>query len=439
MPLTLPYVFLLIAAGALLVPGRLRRISVVGLVPLGLAVAALTVRAGDGLADLAVRAAERSISLGFLRLNSALGILGATLVLVGAVGSLARARREPLGWLALFLLAGGVAPLLAAHLPLLSYIGWLPVLGAALAIAAGSIFIFLLGRASRIAKLVERLDRAVLERNPPELLPAGSTTVDFTWVIGFFASAVIIVITPSLRALVLATVVAGTVGHVLMRRLGGGSPIPVTALFSLFIIPVYQMLRTVAGDPATVIADLGNIPLSEAAGIRIVPWIGLTAWGLAGLWPLHGISFPLLGPLSGIVLIRLGANPMAGAMQHWSPVFIPLALLGLGHGVAAPGGESFRPRRLIEVLVALALLGIFAGGDGLIGAGWLLGGAALVPWVFYPLRDLTRRYGLARVFWLPLVWGGLLVITGGLTSQVSYTVLAAAGIAAGLWVYHSPE
>jgi prepilin-type N-terminal cleavage/methylation domain-containing protein len=94
---------------------------------------------------------------------------------------------------------------------------------------------------------------------------------------------------------------------------------------------------------------------------------------------------------------------------------------------------------LIEVLVALALLGIFAGGDGLIGAGWLLGGAALVPWVFYPLRDLTRRYGLARVFWLPLVWGGLLVITGGLTSQVSYTVLAAAGIAAGLWVYHSPE
>ena len=439
MPLTFPYVFLLIAAGALLVPGRWRRISLVGLVPLGLGIAAITVRAGDGLADLALRAAERSISLGFLRLNTALGCLGAALVLAGAVRSLAGARRAPLGWLALFLVAGGLGPLLTAHVPLLSYIGWIPVLGSALAIAAGSILFFLLGRASRIANLLEHLDRAVLERYPPALLPATSTTFELSWVIGFIASAIIMVITPSLRALALATVVTGTVGHVLMRRLKGGSPIPATALLSLFIVPVYQMLRTVAGDPNPVIADLVTIPLSEAAEIRIVPWIALAAWGLAGLWPLHGISFPLLAPLSGIVLIRLGANPMAAAMQHWSPVFIPLALLGLGHGVATPGGEWSRPRRLIEILVALALLGAFAGGDGIVGAGWLLGGAALVPWVFYPLVQLTRRHGLARISWLPLAWGALLVISGGLTSQVTYTVLAAAGIAAGLWVYHSPE
>ena len=439
MPLNFQYTFLVIAAGALLVSGRWRRLSLVGLVPLGLAVAATTVRMGAELSGLALKAAERSVSLGFLQLNTGLVVLGIVLVGTGVVGSVVGAGRSPLAWVAVFLVGAGVAPLLAAQLPLLAYIGWLPTVGAAAGIAAGSVLLFFLGRLLRISRAVNRLDHALLDRHPPGLVPAGHTSLDLLWVTGFLASSVIMVITPSLRAFVLATVVAATVGHALMRRLGGGSPIPVTAVFALFIIPGFQLLRTVAGDPAPAMGDLVHFPLSAAAEIRIVPWLAVAAWGLSGLWPLHGLSSPLVAPLSGIVLIRLGATPLPDAMAHWSPLFIPLALPGVGHVVAARRSLTDWPRRLIEMLVALAFLGAFAGGEGVAGAWWLVGAAALAPWIAYPLHELATRHGMARIGWLPLAWGALLVITGGLASQVTYTVLAAGGIAAGLWVYHSPE
>jgi hypothetical protein len=50
---------------------------------------------------------------------------------------------------------------------------------------------------------------------------------------------------------------------------------------------------------------------------------------------------------------------------------------------------------------------------------------------------LSTTWG--RLLWLPLAWGTLMVLIGGLASQVTYTTLAAGGIAVAVWVYHTPE
>jgi hypothetical protein len=447
MPLTFQSAFLLIALGVLLIPGRSRRVGLVGLVPLGLGVAATTVRLGGDLAGLALRAAERSAPLRFLEINTGLILLGLGLV-VASVMSLLRARQPsekgrglhaPTIWIAVLLVGGGAAPMLAAEVPLLSYINRWSALGAAVGIAVGAIVLFVLGRLLRLSRGVAWLDTRFLERNPPALIPAGSTTFDLTWVTGFFASAIIMGITPSVRAFALATVVAGTVGHVLMRRLGGGSPIPVTALASLFILPVHQAISTIVGDTAPIIAQLANGPVSLAAEYRIVLGLAVTAWGMAGLWPFHGLAFPLVAPLSGILLIRLGAHALPAGLEHWAPAFMPLALLSLWHVVASNLDDSARPRRLIEMAVALAFLGAFSGEQGVPGAYWLLGSAALVPWLYFVLQRGMSKSAVGGLLWFPLVWGALLVITGGLAAQVTYTVLAAGGIAAAIWVYHSAE
>ena len=453
MPLTFPYPFLLIAAGALLIPdGRARRLGLLGLVPLGLAVAATTVRLGGEFSSLALRAAEPGAPLHFLQINSGLIFLGLGLIVAAVGASLLRAGRgpdptaapdhgrefsAPAAWFAAFMIGGGAAPIVAAHIPLLSLIGWLPVAGAAIGVGAGAVTLFIIARLLRIGRGFAWLD-AILERNPPPLIPAASSTFDLVWVTGFFVSAIIMIVTPSLRAFSLAAVVAGTVGHVLMRRLGGGSAIPVSAILSLFLIPLYQALSVIAGAAAPTLAGLAAGPLSVAAENRIVPWLGLAAWGFAGLWPLHGVVFPLAAPLAGVLLIRLGPHALPNGMVHWAPIFMPLALLGVWHAAAAPREAGGRHRRLVELLVSLSILGTFAGGEGVTGALWLLVAAALVPWCsLLPPAAAAGRIG--RLIWLPMIWGALLVITGGLAVQVTWTALAALGIAVAIWVYHTPE
>ena len=64
------------------------------------------------------------------------------------------------------------------------------------------------------------------------------------------------------------------------------------------------------------------------------------------------------------------------------------------------------------------------------GAYWL-SAAALVPWSTLVFPDPSLTGGAGRLIWLPLVWGALLVVTGGPAAQVTYTALAAGGIAVG--------
>lgn len=439
MPLTASYLFLLVAAGALLLCGPARRMAWVGLVPLALGIGATTVRLGSGLPDLALRAAEAGAPLRFLQVNTGLILLGLVLVAVAAVRTLLRQPTDLGSWLALVLIGGGAAPIGAAHVPLLGYIGWTGPLIAAVVVAAAAAALFLAGRFLQLGRAIGWLDRNLLERQPANLFPPADESFDLIWVAGFLVSAVIMLVAPTLRAFVLAAVVAGTVSHVLLRRFGGGSPIPVSALLILLLVPVYQWFNAIAVDGPLQMHGLAGAPLSIAAENRIVPWLGLAALGLAGLWPLHGVVLPLAAPLAGVLLIRLGAHTVPSGMGHWAPAFMPLALLGIVHAAATIGKRATRLQRVIELLVGVALLGVFAGGEGVRGATWLLAASAVVPWSWLFRVLPPRPWGLGRLLWLPVIWGALLVLTAGLVAQVTYTVLAAGGIAVAIWVYHTPE
>ena len=314
MPLTFPYTFLLLAAGSLLIPGRRRRLALIGLVPVALGIAAITLRLGGDLFGLALRAAERGAPLGFLQINSGLILLGIGLVLVAVGRGLIVGAAQPAIWLAAVLVGAGAAPMVAAHVPLLSYTGWLSPLGAAVGVAAGVVALYALGRVLGLSRLVTWMNQRILDRKP---VPATSVTI----------------------------------------------------------------LRVAAAATA------------------------------------------------GIILIWLRVRAPQGT-DYWAPLFMPVALLVGWHG-AASNESSNRRGRLVEMLLAMGFFGIFAGGSGTIGAGWLLGAAVIVVGL-YP--SLTRAPAI--LLWLSIAWGTLLVFTGGLASQVTYTTLAAGVIAAAIWVYH---
>jgi hypothetical protein len=314
MPLTFHYAFLLLAAGALLIPGRHRRLAWVGLVPVALGIAALTVRLGGGLSGLALRAAEQGAPSGFLQINSGLILLGTGLLIAAIVLGLTSGPTNPLMWVATVLAGAGAGPMIAAHVPLFGYIGWRVPLLAAVGIGAGALALYSVGKLVGMSRPAAWLNQRLLDKQP---LPSAMAT--------------------TLRAL--AAAVAG-----------------------VFLI-----------------------------------------------W-------------------RRARSP--GSADNWAPLFMPLALLVIWH-VAGSRGTSNRRGRLVEMLLAVGFYGVFAGGSGLAGAGWLFAAAVVSPWAS-PL--LHRAAG--GLLWLPVAWGGLLVLTGGLGSQVTYTALAAAAIAVAIWVYH---
>jgi hypothetical protein len=428
---------LLLAAGALLLPGRHRRgLALTGLVPLGLALAAMIVRLGPDFSNLSLRVAERGAPVLFLRVNTGLLLLGLGLIAGAALVAALRDPRLVPSWVGFILVGAGTVPALAPLFPLLGYIGWVPTLGVSVGIAASAVTIFLLFRRLRIGRAIRWLDVRALDRSPSGLVPAFRTSFDHAWVTGFFAAGLVMCLTPSFRAFALATVVAATVGHVLLRRIGGGSPLPVSALLALFMIPVYRYLTAISGSSHPTFAELRDSPFSVAAEIRLVPWIALVAFGLAGLWPFHGRVFPLAAPLAGVILLRLGVDLLPAGWEHWAPLFMPILLLALWHGAVTLDDRRVERRRLIEILVALALFGLLANNEGSNGAYWLLGAAALVSWSTGLSYLPTVPWGLGRLVWLPLAWAAMLILTGGLRAQVTWSVLAAAAIAAALWIYH---
>ena len=313
MPLTFSYPFLLLAVGALLLSGRLRWLGRLGLVPVALGIAAISIRLGGGLSGLALRAAERGAPLGFLQINTGLILLGIGLVLIAVGFGLVGSAANPTVWLAAVLVGAGAAPITAAHLPLLSYTGWLAPIGAAVGIGAGAAVLYAGGRALRLGRPVAWFNRKILDDPEPA--------------------------------------------------------------------PAVTMLRAAAAALVAMLLGWRRVRAPEAT-------------------------------------------------DYWAPLFMPLALLVVWH-VAASSGSANRRGRLVEMLLAMGFLGIFAGGSGVPGAAWVLASAVAAAWV-YPF--LARPWSM--LFWLPVAWGALLVLTGGLGSQVTYTILAAAGIAVAIRVYH---
>lgn len=436
MSLTLLHVFLLTLAAALLVPGvRWRALALLGAIATGLAGVAFVHRLGAGpVGELAARVAERGAPLTFLQINGGLLLLGTVLVLLGALLALvASGWRSPSGVLAsgfaLIAAAGGSAGLLA----LAPYIGWGPLAGWAIGLAVAALILGILARAARAGEPFRRLDRHLLETRPPHPILVPSSLGEVIWLGGLLVSGVVALAAPTLRATTLAIAVAAVASHVLLRRSRSGSPIPVPVLLALFLVPVVTYFTAIAGNPNPALHDLAQAPFSPAAEVRIFPWVALAAFGLAGLWPLHGLVLPLVAPLAGVVLIRLGTGPLPDGAEHWAPLAMPVLVIGAWHAAATINPQVIT-RRTAALLVAGGLAGGLAGADGITGAWYLLATALVLPWLVLSaefLRRIPLRLGMLA--WLVPGYAGWLVAQAGLNRQVTYTVLLVAAVAVAVW------
>jgi hypothetical protein len=195
--------------------------------------------------------------------------------------------------------------------------------------------------------------------------------------------------------------------------------------FMLALAPASWLLLTAAGSIAPSLANLSEAPFSSAAEAWIVPWLCIAAWGLSGLWPIQGVvPPPILAPLAGLLMVRIGVDALPEGMQGWQTVVAPLAVVSLWWG-----GVTARPAMALAAAGMFGAMVVPAGqGDGPLLLFGMAGVAAVLP--FVPALVGTPAWLPTRLGWLIPAVAAWPVLEAGLRSQVAYSVLMAAGIAA---------
>jgi hypothetical protein len=202
-----------------------------------------------------------------------------------------------------------------------------------------------------------------------------------------------------------------------------GRPAPVTPVLALLLVPCYWLLATIAGPEGLGISALPVVPLSPAAEWLVAPVLLLVSWSVAGLWPLHRqVPGALSGPAGALLLIRIALPLASGGLEYWRPLIIPLVVIGMWHAAA-------RARWPLLAMGAAFLGTAGLTPAGVIGAGWLIGSALALE--LSSMASLTARVErlVQMGAWVSAVWGGLLVLEGGLRGEVVYTALGTAGLA----------
>lgn len=150
----------------------------------------------------------------------------------------------------------------------------------------------------------------------------------------------------------------------------------------------------------------------------------LSLWAvvpIAGIWPLHGITIPvLLAPVAIAVGGTFATLLVPDGVQWWQPLAAPLALAAMAHAVAH--------RRPEPLLIAAGLFGLWTGeAVGAVGGGLLILSAwslTIFPSTWLgrlPVPGSVRK--LAGVF--PAA-GVLLVLQAGIGTEVAWSLAGAA-------------
>lgn len=176
-----------------------------------------------------------------------------------------------------------------------------------------------------------------------------------------------------------------------------------------------------AGPLGGWIPDLIDGPFSPRAALLLAALAAGAALVLAGAWPLHGVTVPIVvAPLVIPLAGTFGTLLVPDGMQFWQPLLAPLTLIGMMHAQAH--------RRTDALLLGGGLLGFWTA--TLPGA---LGGALLVltAWILSLragswLGRVPRPRGMAVMLALIPSAGVLLVLRGHLATEVTYGILAAA-------------
>ena len=391
---------------------RRRALVLVAALLLGLAAASVAASQGDSRPASVAGSAWDAGGLVFLQIVAGIALLAMVTALAAAPHAVTLAIVVLAGWLSW---------------PLVQLGGIIRPVGFAAAAAAAAAFGWILVFRARPGRLFLALDRGVLDphrvaawRPPHEWVPTA-------WPMVAAAAAVVALFIPHLATVLGGALVAAIAAFTASRQ--GGRPAwgLLPAALVLFLILLWSL--HLSGPLGGWIPGLIDGPFSPRAAQLLAAMAAVALVPLAGLWPLHGVSVPvLLGPVVVAVGGVFAALLIPDGIQWWQPILAPLAVVAMAHAVA---------RRLpAQCLMAAGVYGLWTGTRA--GA---LGGALLVmsAWalVMVPVSWAARlpvTPVAARLLWLPSVAGALALLHGAITTEVTYTLAAVIIGAAGLLI-----
>jgi hypothetical protein len=406
----LPLYVLLVLAASAVEPAAARRLAFVGLVCFALGVAAYAVSPGSDDVRAVARAAGASGDL-FFAVNTGLLLLGLVLGVAAALLAIHRGPPVSPGRALALLGIGSFALWVLAPLTGRSG-GWRPVLALGVLGAVG----FVGGAATTIL----RRGRAGPRGYPVEWPGVRSGSV--ARAIGFGLGSLGAVAGPH-AGFVFGGLGLAAMADFLERRQRGRARAPWLAGALLVLAPVWWFMATVAGPVGLGLSALPEIPFSPAAERLIALPLGLVAWALLGLWPLHRF-FPdgLLAPLGIALWLRVASPAAAGGLEHWQPLLVLLGVVGLW-GAAVTGSGS-------SACNALVFIALASEAPGSVPAALILGATGLALGIA-PAR--TPRSAAERLAWMLVALALPFAFEAGFRSQVTYTLLAGAGTALAFW------
>ncbi|HUG28042.1 MAG TPA: hypothetical protein VMK53_07060 [Gemmatimonadales bacterium] len=397
-----------LAAGMLaawgLVQGDARRraLLLVAALLLGLAAASVAASLGDSRPESIAGTAWDAGGLVFLQIVAGMALLAMVTALAAAPHPVT---------LVIVALAGGVS------WPLVQLGGIIRPVGFAAVVAAGGAFGWILVVRARPGRFFLALDRGVLDPQDGAAWRPSRDWVPTAWPLVAATAAVVALLIPHLATVLGGSLVAVIAVFTASRQ--GGRPawglLPAIPL--LFVILLWSL--HLSGPLGGWIPNLINGPFSPRAAQLLAAMTAGALVPLAGLWPLHGVSVPILAaPLVVAVGAVFAALLIPDGIQWWQPILAPLAVLAMAHALA---------RRLpAQFLMAAGVFGLWTGTRA--GA---LGGAVLVmsAWalVMVPVSWAARlpvTPVAARLLWLPTVAGAIALLHGAITTEVTYTLAA---------------
>jgi len=277
--------------------------------------------------------------------------------------------------------------------------------------------IWRLARLLRLGAAVERVDRWMSVR------PSAEENHEAARAETLMLAGALIALIPLASTLLAGTALAAFGLHGAARGRGLPGRTWLLPCLMLALVPAGWLLLTAAGSVAPSLASLPEAPFSPAAEAWIVPWLCLAAWGLSGLWPLQGlVPPPILAPLAGLLMVRIGADALSQGMQGWQAVVAPLAVVSLWWA-----GATARPAMGLAAAGLFGAMSAPAGrGDGPMLLFGTAGVAAALPYV--PTLVTAPRWLPYRLAWLIPAVAAWPVLEAGLRNQVAYSALMAGGI-----------
>jgi hypothetical protein len=399
---------------ALLAEPRRRRLAAAGMVSLGLGMAAWRVSSPGPEGSLA---RPEGLGQGCLVVNGGLLVLGLGLVAWAA----AKNGSGPRSVAARLAVAVGAVLVGSVCAALVTAGGVVRVVASTVALGLAGLVLIASGRAIVSAHSAAALGGRVFGEPLRLHIPAGRR--DPWLAAAAVAGAAAVALGPHVAPVFLGAIVAAWGGFFLSHP-RGGHPLPIAPALVLVLVPAWWLLAAVAGPVGLRLDALPSVPLSPAAESLVAPALLLAAWSIAGLWPLHlQVPGALLGPVGALLLLRIGHPLAPGGLQQWQPLILPLLIVGLWHAAT---------RRRWPLLAAGAgLLGMVElVPAGALGAALLLG-AGVVLEIHGPKAPVAGNawQAFTAIVWVACACGGLLVLEGGLRSEVVYTAFGAAGLA----------